>query len=154
MRAFRRSWGCYCDVVSSSGEESHEDLGRLFSGFAEPVPEVLDSIAERDLHRATIEEVALDSWVRGRVLLVGDAAHATSPNMAEGAAMALEDALVLAECLARLEAIPAALSAFEARRRPRTDPVATEPSDARSLRGESVRRAPGGGRRAQEAACG
>lgn len=41
--------------------------------------------------------------------------------MAEGAAMALEDALVLAECLQRLEAIPAALAAFEARRRPRTD---------------------------------
>jgi FAD-dependent urate hydroxylase len=112
---------CYCDVVSSSGEDSHQDLGRLFSAFAEPVPELLDSIAERDLHRASIEEVTLDPWVRGRVLLVGDAAHATSPNMAEGAAMALEDALVLAECLGRLESIPAALSAFEARRRPRTD---------------------------------
>lgn len=113
---------CYCDVVSASGEERDEDLGRLFSGFAEPVPELLQSIPEQDLvHRSTIEEVVLDSWVRGRVVLVGDAAHATSPNMAEGAAMALEDALVLAECLGRLEAVPAALSAFEARRRPRTD---------------------------------
>jgi FAD-dependent urate hydroxylase len=113
---------CYCDVVSPSGEEPEEDLGQLFSGFAEPVPELLDSVAERDVvHRSAIEEVALDSWVRGRVVLVGDAAHATSPNMAEGAAMALEDALVLAESLRRLEAIPAALSAFEARRRPRTD---------------------------------
>jgi FAD binding domain-containing protein len=41
------------------------------------------------VYRSTIEEVALDSWTRGRVVLVGDAAHATSPNMAEGAAMAL-----------------------------------------------------------------
>jgi 2-polyprenyl-6-methoxyphenol hydroxylase-like FAD-dependent oxidoreductase len=73
------------------------------------------------VHRSTIEEVALDSWVRGRVVLVGDAAHAPSPSMAEGAAMALEDALVLAECLGRLDTIPAALSAFEARRRPRAD---------------------------------
>jgi FAD-dependent urate hydroxylase len=113
---------CYCDVVSSSGEEPEEDLGQLFSGFAEPVPELLDSVPERDVvHRSAIEEVALDSWLRGRVVLVGDAAHATSPNMAEGAAMALEDALVLAECLSRLETVPAALSAFEARRRPRTD---------------------------------
>jgi FAD-dependent urate hydroxylase len=114
---------CYCDVVSPSGGDRHEDLDQLFSRYAEPVPELLDSIAERDLvHRSTIEEVALDSWVRGRVVLVGDAAHATSPNMAEGAAMALEDALVLAECLGgRMEAIPAALSGFEARRRPRTD---------------------------------
>ena len=113
---------CYCDVVSSSGENRDEDLGRLFSGFAEPVPELLDSVAALDLvHRSTIEEVALDSSARGRVVLIGDAAHATSPNMAEGAAMALEDALVLAECLARLEPVAAALSAFEVRRRPRTD---------------------------------
>ena len=98
---------CYCDVVSSSGEDRDDDLGRLFSGFAEPVPEPLDSVAGRDLvHRSTIEEVALDSWVRGRVVLIGDAAHATSPNMAEGAAMALEDALVLAECLRATRACP------------------------------------------------
>jgi FAD-dependent urate hydroxylase len=72
------------------------------------------------VHHSTIEEVALDAWVRGPVVLIGDAAHATSPNMAEGAAMALEDALVLADCL-RHGATPAALADFEARRRPRTD---------------------------------
>jgi FAD-dependent urate hydroxylase len=113
---------CYCDVVSTSGEDPDEDLGRLFSGFAEPVSSLIDSVPNRALvHGSTIEEVALDSWTRGLVVLVGDAAHATSPNMAEGAAMALEDALVLAECLRDLETIPGALSAFEARRRPRTD---------------------------------
>jgi FAD-dependent urate hydroxylase len=113
---------CYCDVVSSSSTGQHDELGQLFSNFAAPVPELVDSVAERDVvHRAAIEEVALDSWVRGRVLLIGDAAHATSPNMAEGAAMALEDALVLAQCLQRFDVVPAALSAFEARRRPRTD---------------------------------
>jgi FAD-dependent urate hydroxylase len=113
---------CYCDVVSPSGTERHDGLGELFGGFAEPVPELLDSIGEQALvHRATIEEVALDSWTRGRVVLVADAAHATSPNMAEGAAMALEDSLVLADCLRALESIPAALSTFEARRRARTD---------------------------------
>ena len=118
---------CYCDVVSTSGADRHTELDPLFSGFAEPVPGLLESIPARELvHRSTIEEVVLDSWSRGRVLLVGDAAHATSPNMAEGAAMALEDALVLADCLRELEAIPAALSAFEARRRPRTDWVQTQ----------------------------
>jgi FAD-dependent urate hydroxylase len=113
---------CYCDIVSSPDEQPDEDPGTLFSAFAEPAPALLDSISDRALmHRSTIEEVALDSWTRGRVVLVGDAAHATSPNMAEGAAMALEDALVLAECLSGAEAIPAALTAFEARRRPRAD---------------------------------
>ena len=81
--------------------------------------EIDDIAAQRD--PMAIEEVALDSWARGRVLLIGDAAHATSPNMAQGAAMALEDALVLAEYLERPDSIPDALAAFEARRRPRTD---------------------------------
>lgn len=113
---------CYCDVGSTSGNSADESFGRHFAGFAEPVPSLIDSIPDPSLvHRSTIEEVALDSWTRGRVVLIGDAAHATSPNMAEGAAMALEDALVLAECLLGLKAIPSALSAFEARRRPRTD---------------------------------
>ncbi len=74
-----------------------------------------------DVHVAPIEEVVLDCPVRGQVVLVGDAGHATSPNMAEGAAMALEDALVLAECLTEIAPIPAALAAFESRRRPRTE---------------------------------
>jgi FAD-dependent urate hydroxylase len=118
---------CYCDVPSSSAEDGDDQVGRLFSGFADPVPSLLESVPGFGvLHRATIEEVALDSWVRGRVVLAGDAAHATSPNMAEGAAMALEDALVLADCLRRFDAIPAALSAYEARRRPRTDWVRSQ----------------------------
>jgi FAD-dependent urate hydroxylase len=113
---------CYCNVVATSGDHPDEDLGRLFAGFAEPVSSLINSVPNRSLvHCSTIEEVALDSWTRGSVVLIGDAAHATSPNMAEGAAMALEDALVLVECLRGLETIPAAMSAFEARRRPRTD---------------------------------
>ncbi len=111
----------YCDVVSPSAEERLDDPGQRFGGFAEPVPSLIESIPAQRLHRSTIEEVALDAWVHGRVMLVGDAAHATSPNMAEGAGMALEDALVLADCLKRHEAVPAALSDFEARRRPRAD---------------------------------
>ena len=45
-----------------------------------------------------VDEVRLDSWHRGRVVLIGDAAHATAPVWAQGAALAAEDALVLAEC--------------------------------------------------------
>jgi 2-polyprenyl-6-methoxyphenol hydroxylase-like FAD-dependent oxidoreductase len=113
---------CYCDVAVNSGQDADEDPVRLFSGFAQPVPGLLDSVARGEIvHRSTIEEVALDEWTQGRIVLIGDAAHATSPNMAQGAAMALEDALVLAESLRRLDTIPAALRAFEAQRRPRTD---------------------------------
>jgi 2-polyprenyl-6-methoxyphenol hydroxylase-like FAD-dependent oxidoreductase len=65
--------------------------------------------------------VVLDTWSHRGVLLIGDAAHATSPNMAQGAAMALEDAIVLAECLTAAHNITDALAAYEHRRRPRTD---------------------------------
>jgi 2-polyprenyl-6-methoxyphenol hydroxylase-like FAD-dependent oxidoreductase len=67
--------------------------------------------------------VSLASWSRGPVLLVGDAAHATTPNMAQGAAMAFEDALVLAGVLRRTASVPDALREYEARRRPRVERV-------------------------------
>jgi FAD-dependent urate hydroxylase len=70
------------------------------------------------MHVSTIEEVALDRWARERVVLIGDAAHATSPNMAQGAAMALEDALVLTDCLRRSRRSPTPST----RSTPRADP--------------------------------
>jgi FAD-dependent urate hydroxylase len=118
---------CYCDVVSPGDHDTPERspaqwLNELFSEFADPAATLLDALdAAADIHVSTIEEVAIDCWAHERVLLIGDAAHATSPNMAQGAAMALEDALVLTHCLRNFPAIPDAIAAFEARRRPRTD---------------------------------
>jgi 2-polyprenyl-6-methoxyphenol hydroxylase-like FAD-dependent oxidoreductase len=85
------------------------------------VPAILNTLGSDGMvHVAPIEEVQLDAWSRGSVLLIGDAAHAASPNMAEGAAMALEDGLVLAECLADSGGVAQAVARFQARRRPRT----------------------------------
>jgi 2-polyprenyl-6-methoxyphenol hydroxylase-like FAD-dependent oxidoreductase len=119
---------CYCDVVSHRALRDSPEYGpaerlrQLFSQFADPSATLLDALdAATDIHVSTIEEVALDRWAHERVVLIGDAAHATSPNMAQGAAMALEDALVLTDCLRRIRSIPEALAAFQARRRPRTD---------------------------------
>jgi 2-polyprenyl-6-methoxyphenol hydroxylase-like FAD-dependent oxidoreductase len=117
---------CYCDAPTQGtfrqrGDDATGTLAELLTGFAAPVPAILDALGPEDvMHVAPIEEVSLDSWSYGSVLLVGDAAHATSPNMAEGAAMALEDGLVLAECLASGDDIAQAVARFQARRRPRT----------------------------------
>jgi 2-polyprenyl-6-methoxyphenol hydroxylase-like FAD-dependent oxidoreductase len=88
--------------IADPPEGRVERLRELFGDFAGPVREVLASIdsAER-LHFSAIEEVVHEPWGRGRVLLIGDAAHAMSPNMACGAAMAFEDSLVLAEVVAQ-----------------------------------------------------
>jgi 2-polyprenyl-6-methoxyphenol hydroxylase-like FAD-dependent oxidoreductase len=67
-----------------------------------------------------IEEVHAPEWVRGRVVLLGDAAHALTPNMGQGAGMAMEDAAVLADELAQGDrCLEEALASWERRRRPR-----------------------------------
>jgi 2-polyprenyl-6-methoxyphenol hydroxylase-like FAD-dependent oxidoreductase len=119
---------CYADLDASEPiDPSDSDpaaLAELYSRFAEPVPTILAAwvATGRAAYFSPIQEVAHDPWVRGRVALLGDAAHAMSPNMAEGAGMALEDALVIAETLAAGEP----LDAFEARRRPRVASVRTQ----------------------------
>ncbi len=55
-------------------------------------------------------------WYRGRALLIGDAAHATTAHMGMGGGMALEDAAVLGQCVARASTLPEALDAFMTRR--------------------------------------
>ncbi|MCW5636759.1 MAG: FAD-dependent oxidoreductase [Rubrivivax sp.] len=55
-------------------------------------------------------------WFRGRVVLIGDTVHATTPHLASGACIGIEDAIVLAEELARHDGVADALAAFEARR--------------------------------------
>jgi FAD-dependent urate hydroxylase len=93
-------------------------MRELFGAFGGPVPAILGALETVQVART--DEVVLDTWRRGPVLLLGDAAHATAPTLAQGAAMAFEDAVVLAEVLRGTpEDIPAALRAFEARRRPR-----------------------------------
>ncbi|MGW2849690.1 FAD-dependent monooxygenase, partial [Streptomyces sp. NPDC001274] len=73
------------------------------------------SVVYSRISQVTVEE----PWHVGRVVLAGDAAHASTPHLAQGAAMAVEDALVLAESLDAEDGVDAALDAWEARRRPR-----------------------------------
>jgi len=67
-------------------------------------------------HRPIMSHILPPPWHRGRVVLVGDAAHTTTPHMASGAGIALEDAVVLAELLHAEENLPRALEKFMTRR--------------------------------------
>lgn len=106
---------CYIDVRTDDQDVRLADLARRFKA---PLPEVDTGTV---VHSGWIEQVRLPTWSTGRVLLVGDAAHATTPNMAQGAAMAVEDAVVLADTLDATSSVPEALRAYEARRRPRVE---------------------------------
>jgi 2-polyprenyl-6-methoxyphenol hydroxylase-like FAD-dependent oxidoreductase len=76
----------------------------LVSVPATPAPVaqiVADLLTEpRSLYYSPVEEVRMDRWPQGRLVLIGHAAHATFPVWAQGAALAVEDALVLADLLA------------------------------------------------------
>ncbi len=97
-------------------------LARAVAGFPEPVRAAVGQALESgELHHASVDEVHLDRWHHGRLVLIGDAAHTTGPVWAQGVAMALEDALVLGELLARrpAEHWAGVGTAFERLRRPR-----------------------------------
>src|SRR5581483_9507798 len=92
------------------------------------LPELLASTPpDRVIRADIIDRPPARPWGRGRCVLVGDAAHPTTPNFGQGGGMAIEDGVVLARCLAARPADPAAaLAAFEAERFPRTSAVTNE----------------------------
>jgi FAD-dependent urate hydroxylase len=95
-------------------------LKELFDDFEWLIPDILQSMP-KEIFCEDIDQVWLDTWYRGRVALLGDAAHAVSPTAAMGGAMALEDAHVLAEELHQVDAahVEEALAVYLARRKPR-----------------------------------
>jgi FAD-dependent urate hydroxylase len=112
---------CYADETapdSPNPEDPKERLRELFGDWGGPVPAILDKIEKVQVART--DEIVLPAWSKGPVLLIGDAAHATAPTLAQGAAMSFEDGWVLGQELrASTGDIPAALRAYEDRRRPR-----------------------------------
>src|SRR6516162_10057680 len=100
-------------------------LGRLrdrFAGFGGLVQEYLASLdQDEQIHCGPVEWLEAKEWRSGRVVLIGDAAHASSPMMGQGGCMAMEDAVVLAELLGSAHHIEDALGAYVERRRPRVD---------------------------------
>jgi 2-polyprenyl-6-methoxyphenol hydroxylase-like FAD-dependent oxidoreductase len=96
-------------------------LGSTFAGFPEPVAATVAAVLDDPdrLYYSPVEEVRGARWSRGRLAVIGDAAHATGPVWAQGAAMALEDALVLADLLAGRDDWSRVGAEFERLRRPR-----------------------------------
>lgn len=98
-----------------------EDLQRQFAQHHAPIPQVLAATRDADLLWNDIIDLApIYRFAFGRTVLTGDAAHATTPNMGQGACQAIEDAWVLADCLRQDSDPVTAFRAFEQRRLPRT----------------------------------
>jgi 2-polyprenyl-6-methoxyphenol hydroxylase-like FAD-dependent oxidoreductase len=100
------------------------EVVRRFSGWHEPIAAIAEATDEDGILRNDVYYLEpLPRWSEGRVVLVGDAAHATTPGVGQGAAQAIEDAVVLADRLARSGDLATALAEYEAIRRPRAEAV-------------------------------
>lgn len=98
-----------------------EDLRKHFAGYHHPIKEILDRTENTSLIYGPILDLApLDRFAFGNILLIGDAAHATTPNLGQGACQAIEDAVVLANEMAKTTVHQNAFVNFEQRRLDRT----------------------------------
>jgi 2-polyprenyl-6-methoxyphenol hydroxylase-like FAD-dependent oxidoreductase len=114
---------CFATANAPAGADGGglAGLRRRFGGWHDPIPALLDA-AEADavLHDDLYELPPLPTYASGKVVLAGDAAHAMTPNLGQGAAQALEDAVVLAKSLDG----GGGLAAYDRVRRARTQQIA------------------------------
>jgi 2-polyprenyl-6-methoxyphenol hydroxylase-like FAD-dependent oxidoreductase len=124
----RTGWWATANEAEGTPETPAEHapkLSRLFAGWCAPVNELIEATPSASIIRsAAYDRPASPVWGRGRVTLLGDAVHPMTPNLGQGGCMAVEDAAVLARCLAKYDDGRAALRAYESRRRARADRVA------------------------------
>lgn len=104
--ADRRAW-----LIDLAGTD-HGPVKELIAATPGPIP-----------LWPTYDLATVKRWHRDHMIVIGDAAHATSPAAGQGAAMALEDAVILARCLRDLPEVPAAFAAFEGLRRERVERI-------------------------------
>ena len=119
---------CVCVVEKTGWEvESWTERGEFdelksdFAGWHEDIQALIDNMDRNSLYKWALHDRApMARWGEGVVTLLGDACHPTLPFMAQGAAMAIEDAAVLAGCLAAEDAVTSGLRRYEDLRRQRT----------------------------------
>jgi len=101
-----------------------EVLAKLFKGWHEPIDALIAAAPEDSILRNDIYDIApLPRFVQRKAALLGDAAHAMTPNLGQGACQAIEDAVVLAACLKKTGCVEPALLEYQRRRMPRTEQI-------------------------------
>jgi 2-polyprenyl-6-methoxyphenol hydroxylase-like FAD-dependent oxidoreductase len=100
------------------------ELLSYYSGFHSPVSEILKLTRNEDLLWGDIMDLKpISRFAFDKIVLMGDAAHATTPNMGQGACLAIEDSAVLANCIEDYETVEEAFKQFEQKRIKRTTKI-------------------------------
>ena len=111
-------WSVRCDLVDDIRRAGLDALRREVLRYDPRAAFVLDQIDGADsLLFARYHDVVLRRFHAGRVVCIGDAAHSMSPQLGQGANLALWDAMVLADCLAADDDVPRALATYTRRRK-------------------------------------
>jgi 2-polyprenyl-6-methoxyphenol hydroxylase-like FAD-dependent oxidoreductase len=111
------------ELAGTGSETWKQLLLELFADDRDHISEIIQA-THGEIGAYPVHDLrTIPSWQRGPVVLLGDAAHATSPNAGQGASLAMEDALVLAKCLRDLPDSTQALAAYERLRRERAEKV-------------------------------
>ena len=96
----------------------------MFSDFDPLASDIIRSTKKENIITAELGDLELiPEWHKGNVCLVGDAAHATTPNMGQGANQAIESAWILSECLSSENDIKKAFKKFQKMRQPKATMV-------------------------------
>jgi len=114
----------FAPITASEVSETVGDvttyLAELYADFPKPIPDIIQRTPASEIIRVNLYDFALlERWAKARVVLVGDAAHAMTPNLGQGGAQAIEDAYVLAEALADEPDLESAFAVFEQVRQPK-----------------------------------
>lgn len=101
------------------GEEALVKLHDIMQAFPAPLLQEVRSMLDADSHinYRPLENLLVPApWYKGRIVMIGDTVHATTPHLAAGACIGIEDAIVLAEELANKSSLDEALKTFQSRR--------------------------------------
>jgi FAD-dependent urate hydroxylase len=112
--------------LAATTEQWKQRLIGLFADDVSPVAEIIRATTGELLGTNQHDMPSVPNWREGPMVIVGDAAHATSPASGQGASMAIEDAVVLAKCLRDLPDIQQAFAAYEQLRRQRVERVVAQ----------------------------
>lgn len=102
-------------------------LLKHFGSWHHPIPDLLSATDESViLFNGIYDLEPLTNWINGRVALLGDAAHAMTPNLGQGACQALEDAVVLGDAVKNIPDISTALAHYQAKRLARANSIVAQ----------------------------
>jgi salicylate hydroxylase len=111
-----------------------ETMRSHFEGWYSAIRTIIDAADRDQCYRWSLHyRPPIENWSTGRVTLLGDAAHATLPYLAQGAVMAIEDGAVLTRALAMTDAVPDALQLYQRNRIDRTSRIVKQSSANRDL---------------------